>query len=222
MSQFLTLEPVLAELRATGWSVIASVAKADLLRIMRGLGDLVLQPRTESPWKVLRPAESGICGTFTARFGLGAFPPHTDGAHVQVPPRFIALRVGGSAGTAVPTRIARPRLDDLDRRELGVLMRASWRVRGPAGAFLAPLVEPRNNERGYRIRFDPLRMHPLHSECGHALQLLSQLTFSSRVEPSLGPVGSAIILDNWRVLHWRGPVPAEEVNSRVLERIVVR
>jgi hypothetical protein len=91
--------------------------------------------------------------SLSARFGTGAFPFHTDGAHHEKVPHFLFMRL------VEPERSSRKTLlldfrGALNENSNQVLRSEMWRVRGGARPFLSPIVGDDF------LRFDPCVMKP--------------------------------------------------------------
>jgi alpha-ketoglutarate-dependent taurine dioxygenase len=201
-----TVAPDLGKLLQAGFLLVPYDADAELAILASRLGKIASH-------RVLRARESAAApaDTLTARHGLGAFPMHTDGATQPTPPRWLVMRALTPTDTATVLYDATPAVADPVNRSL---LRRPWAVvpGGARHAFYAPILQPLGC--GWRIRYNRACMHPTagtsQPDC---LTLLAGR--EHRWEP-----GEALIIDNWRVLHARGPVATGE--SRQLERISVK
>jgi L-asparagine oxygenase len=156
--------------------------------------------------------------TYSDEYGLGTFPLHTDLAHWYAPPRYFLLRcVLGF--DAVATLV----VDG---------MRAVRRV-GPEILFRA-LMQPRRSLMGRRsllrlydpgiarVRWDERYIVPA-STAGlrGSTSLKEVLAGEDPVRLSLALPGDTLIIDNWRIVHGRAPVP-ESCRARVVERVYLQ
>lgn len=163
--------------------------------------------------RALHPTQSRR-GTFSAKFGKGAQPFHTDAAFLGRPPRFVLLRlVGGDERT--PTYVM-----DVQRllvTEQQNLENSRWTVFGRPIPFAAGGVGESAGRRV--IRFDPFCMKPRNREAQRCIPGLSFGRIQNRASKITLKHHDVLVLDNWRVLHARGAV---EINSdRTIERILI-
>jgi hypothetical protein len=195
-----------AQLAREGW----------ILSDLSVFGDLI----DEAEATVLRPsARNGTArGSLSAAHGLGAFPGQTDGAHLVRPPRWV-LFWSMSGDSDVATVV-------WDVRGLGAgselatdLVEGTWSVRGGRIPFYSSVLAPDADPRVVtRLRYNALCMTPLTPRARAA---------QDRLDAWLGELNpacvrweprSALLLDNWRVLHGREAVTPAESTSRVLAR----
>jgi hypothetical protein len=142
-------------------------------------------------------------GTMSSVTGLGPQPPHTDGAHLVSPPRYIALRCDAIGAEPCPTV-----LWSLDKKALTLsppklLLQPGWVVRRSASMkFYSQVLEFMHGGL-FRIRFDPICMSlpSMPNAIEEVWQSLIANSIESRFEWS---VGDTILIDNWRTLHARG------------------
>lgn len=163
-----------------------------------------------------RPSSCATPNTYSGNFGLREFPLHTDLAHWAVPPRYVALR-STAAHNSVPTLL----VDGLlIRQALGdqALRRALVLSRRPMGGRrqLLCLAEPVSDEATLRIRWDELFLRPATLQSATTCDAVQGAIQRIRaMEQVLGDPGDTLILDNWRMLHGRGPVPLQAQNRRL-------
>jgi hypothetical protein len=198
-----------------GWVAIRGVRSPEFVALARSLGAprhrdggvverLRIRDRGDAPPRSL----SGV-------HGRGAFPLHTDYAHRAIPPRYVLLR-NASKGTVRPTIVATLEAMQRDQHATELLQRRMWIVRGGRGAFYAPVLFG----AGRFVRWDAECMSP-SALAADALavwvECLSRAT-AIRIEWT---EDTAIILDNWRVMHGRDGVAIQSDENRILERIAV-
>lgn len=204
-------------LRSLGWVTLSNYSRqTPTLDLARALGEPVRSPSGEFARNLI-PIENGeaIPGSFSHKFGKGEFPLHTDTAFWPVPARYLVFRAIGD--TRRKTLIAP--VAQVIPRGLAQKVRASvWiiRCRRP---FYCSMQFQQLGEVGFR--YDPMIMQPAN------LSAMSVgCSFSSALAqfPSIPvdwTIAGTVIIDNWRVLHGRGPAPCGE-GPRVLERVYVR
>lgn len=171
-----------------------------------------------SPVHQLRPTpkDKTTPNTYSGIYGLDAFPFHTDMAHWRHPPRFIILRcIVGFA--EVPTLLA-DGAEIVREADESVLARALVQPRRPVRGRL-PLLRIFQPGEGFGlIRWDEKFFKPASPAGEHGVESFRAAlgTVSKR---SIGLVerGDTIVIDNWRMLHARSPVPPA-CEGRILER----
>lgn len=177
-----------------------------------------------TPWEgrlvqQLTPRVSATPNTYSGIYGLDRFPFHTDLAHWYRPPRYLILRcIRGYPD--VPTLL-------LDRRPLvekvtpDVLVRAVVKPRRPRHGAIPLFRLYEATDTGYRLRWDETFLEPASKVGELAFELM--IKYLDLVEPhcvSLQRPGDTIIIDNWRMLHARSPIPLGR-EDRTIERIYV-
>ena len=180
---------------------------------MSEIAEVLKVPSADHRVLAAREREDARAGTLSGRYGMGAFPWHTDGAHHAQPPRLSLMRRRGPTGT--PTLL-------LDAHSLlavapGLaeqLRRQTWLVDAGASPFYASIVG-----RAGRVRFNRHLMTPTSARAGEA-----ELAFQALIEGA-DPVEHAweanelLLLDNTRVVHARPPIGENDAN-RELERLL--
>ncbi len=175
--------------------------------------------RPMTPWsgglvQDLVPRAGSTPNTYSGIYGLGRFPLHTDLAHWRAPPRYLLLRcVKGYAD--VPTMLldGEAIFKDLPAN---MLSRAIFKPRRPRNGSipLLRLYEPK--EEGYCLRWDEEFIEPASkigavAEAGFKAQL-------GKLPPkpiALARAGDMLLIDNWRVLHARSPIPADRADRKI-------
>lgn len=167
----------------------------------------------------LRPRDTRTAGDnqYSGVYGLRAFPLHTDLAHWTIPPRFFMLRCIVPAEEVctliLPWATVMPMLGSIDMRKS--VFTARKKRSGCSG-----LVRAMSRHAGEDIRrWDSMFLKPLNQPARELDQLLrdARWTQSARRIP-LRRTGDTILIDNWRVLHGRDPVPPD-CTGRRLERV---
>lgn len=161
--------------------------------------------------------EGSTPNTYSGNFGIADFPLHTDLAHWAVPPRYLALRcVIGSKG--VTTRVLDGKLieNSIGRhRLLRTLVQPRRRLAG--GKHLLRLLDMVPAEGTERMRWDPLFLRPANDVAAEVLnEVRNALMVIVPEEVNLYAPGDTLLIDNYRMLHGRSPVPPHSV--RVIAR----
>lgn len=188
----------------------------DALAVANALGQPI-EPWEGGTVQDLVPRSTATPNTYSGSYGLGCFPFHTDLAHWRIPPRYLLLRcVTGYAD--VPTLL----LDGksiFDAVTLDILTRAIFKPRRPRQGTLALLRLCESTSDGYCFRWDELFLKPASKIGDLASQRIKdQLDKCEPLKIALARVGDTLLIDNWRMLHARSPIPAER-EDRKIQRI---
>lgn len=161
--------------------------------------------------------DEATANTYSGLFGLNEFPFHTDLAHWRFPPRFLVLRciIGFEA---VPTLL----LDGYkiaDKLGKESLSRALVKPRRPLRGKLPLMSLLQIRAENTIIRWDNIFLKPA-SDLGKAEFEKFQAAVNNEncISISMVSSGDTLVIDNWRMLHARAPVP-ENCRNRKLERI---
>lgn len=173
----------------------------------------------DDPVQELVPIDQNVAppNTYSGIFGRDRFPFHTDLAHWRDPPRYLMLRcVKGYLD--IPT----PVIDGHDLvQAIGpdLLNRALVKPRRPRGGSFSMLTlrEP-EGDRPALIRWDEVYLKPASKLGEQAISRMKvEIDRRQAIENALVQPGDMMIIDNWRMLHARAPVPAER-EDRMIER----
>jgi len=153
-----------------------------------------------SPQQLLpKPKSRARSNSLSSKYGLGEFPPHTDGAHLRPSPRFVVLWSLHRDDTNTPTYLRRfvPALLKPDLYE--TLKESVWsvRIRDSLHFYKRPL-----SPDGSEIAWDPGCF--VHDRTG-GLQV-AEVDAAFRDLPHeavFWKSGVAVIINNRRVLHSR-------------------
>jgi len=157
-----------------------------------------------------REREHARPGTLSARFGREAFPWHTDGAHLGLPPRISLMRALEPSVTPTLVLDLQLHLESADDLRRG-LRRGVWTVHGGGRPFHAPAISSHG-----QIRFNAAIMTPRTFEAMEAHAALESLLAAASGTPcTWSDADHVLVIDNARMLHARPPVEDE---ARRLER----
>jgi L-asparagine oxygenase len=167
----------------------------------------------------LRPRESDKVGQnqYSGNYGLGDFPLHSDLAHWSLPPRYFLLRcIEGRR--EVFTRVL-PWTAVLASVGLSVLQRAVFAGRKRRLGCCSLVHAMSRHEKGNVFRWDPVFLRPLNAAAQELATHMKDSKWANRAtEIPLCRPGDTMLIDNWRALHGRSPVPAGGT-GRLLERV---
>lgn len=166
---------------------------------------------------VVRQPSEAHRNSLSSRYGTGAFPLHTDGAHHAVVPKYVILRMTSERESSRGTVLMDFR-NSLDPHQAGVLSHEPWIVRTGRRAFLSSILD------GKSLRFDFDIMVPALPGSARAPGIVRAVAASARSTVLKWTQHLTVIIDNHRVVHGRESVTPEllETEERQLERILVR
>lgn len=195
--------------RSEGWATLpGSLPDFRAWAFVSGLSEVTTR-RGADAMDLLRPVarEAARPRSLSARYGIGAQPLHTDGAHQVVPPDLIVLQAAAASST--PTLLWKPPNEPW------------WREHWNHAVFVV------NNGRRSRLataalrsggfRFDPGCMSPGDARAralARELEAAARLAFEHRWDGQ----GQLLIIDNRSALHARAAVGAAD-RDRALVRI---
>lgn len=207
-----------------GWATFSwEGTRAALLKLARELGEPIPSRKAGDLVDRLVPttAEKAHLRSMSTLFGEGAFPFHTDAAYLRIPPRFAILRHAEGEFVSRPTLLLDSQRLPLSSYALNILRREVWLVNGGRGRFYTPILNETLVPGTTIARFDRNCMKPVGDEASRSLEILENVLALSEPQSISWSKARVLIVDNWRVLHARGPKPSEENESRVLERVLV-
>jgi L-asparagine oxygenase len=192
---------------------VQPLSEGDVMSLASDLGQ-IYTPDSLPTIQELKPrkADSESPNTYSGNFGFEKFPFHTDMANWHVPPRYLLLRCL-VPDPKVVTSIVRAGFVE-DAVGGSTLRRAKFMPRRPVSGrvFHVKLLE------GDCFRWDPLFIEPVNARSEEVREKISNLPLGDASEEViLQNAGQWILLDNWRVLHSRSPVPLG--SNRVIQRV---
>jgi L-asparagine oxygenase len=189
----------------------------DELSIAQSLGSVLALSDGPALHSLTPSSKTGSTpNTYSGIYGFERFPFHTDLAHWRLPPRYLVLRceIGFKE---VPTMLADGNhLADVSGRS--ALKRALVQPRRPINGKV-PLLRLYETCQGSELlRWDEVFFKPA-SKAGE----IGVAKFRDAIENNtptlvcLAARGDTLIIDNWRMLHARAPIP-NGCESRLLRR----
>jgi hypothetical protein len=151
--------------------------------------------------------------SLSAKFGVGGFPYHTDGAYFSIPPRFIVLRYIKGIEDPTPTTLCN--LTDINGADKQLLKDAIWKVRSIKSFYSTILAQDSSF-----YRFDNCVMQPLNKANDNSA-FFSDIVSNLSTQTINWEINKTIVINNWKYLHNRPEVKDEEVNYRTLQRIMI-
>lgn len=159
--------------------------------------------------------------TYSGNFGVGEFPLHTDLAHWAIPPRYLVLRcIQGASEVGTGLIDGNSLIQNLGST---LLRRALVQPRRPLcnGKQLLRLLDCLDNCDTPVLRWDSIYLRPATVTSEAAFTLVSKHIASMAVDDVvlLAP-GDTLVVDNWRMIHRRSPVP-KSAKNRHIDRVYV-
>jgi alpha-ketoglutarate-dependent taurine dioxygenase len=214
-----------AELREKGFTVLRELTPhLPTTHVAAALGKVIdvgsLLPSSGVPTvQSLRPRAREDVGQnqYSGHYGLEDFPLHSDLAHWAIPPRYFLLRCIAGAGD-VFTRILpwTAVLPSFGKSALQRAVFAGRKKRFGSSGLVRAMCQCESSEL---FRWDPVFLRPLNRPAQELAAVMGDPNWSqAAMEIPLCRPGDTIVIDNWRMLHGRSPVPEHSI-SRFLERV---
>jgi len=213
----------LHELSESGWLLVKEVRTTGLLQLARELGEPV-PSRLGGPLVdrlAPKPKEEAPPRSMSAFFGLGEFPFHTDCAHFRIPPRFLLLRLAEGATSDRPTLAQEFRQLGLNANQRNELLRHVWLVNGGRRCFFSSILSDSLIPGHTLVRYDQCCIRPALPGFAVSAAILEHAMHEVVPVAVDWKPDEVLIIDNWRVLHARGPATNQAKSPRVLERVLV-
>ncbi len=212
-------EFVAGRVRAQGFAHLSALEPEETTEaIAIRLGEIIA-PGRHAAIQTLRPrtAAEAAPNTYSGQYGMNDFPLHTDLAHWPSPPRYFLLRCVVGA-EAVPTLLVDSAFL-ISRVSAVSLARGLMVSRRPIEGKIRLLALRQRTDNGeWLLRWDRTFIRPA-SDAGAsaAARLTAALAEAPRQLVTLQAPGDTLIVDNWRMLHGRGPIP-RAARARLIER----
>lgn len=206
-------------LEKKGFAFEEGVSERALLKLVKGLGEMRMDPRSPEMIRAIVPqkAAASKTNTLSSRYGVGAFPFHTDTAHWAKPARYLILYCVHSGEGKRPTLLQDSRSWKLSLKQQNAVCREVWKTGfvNPSLCTVAKMTEARLS-----IRFDRDCMSPMTKEATSLKNwLIALIDITPTSEISWAPK-CLLILDNHRMLHARGHSEIAD-EGRILKRILI-
>lgn len=201
--QLTRVQSALTEADKNGWAVLNMEP-----------GRLEYEVRTATDYEVVakstlnaRKKQDAKPGTLSSHVGLQQQPPHTDGAHLAIPPSYVLLRP--QAATTTPTVVA-----PIDVSSMSVEVRCAglngvFKVRNGNNTFLT------HGLVGRSIRYDPMCMHACDQRARDFERFVVESATASAFEYVHPESRPWLVLSNTGCLHGRASVPTDAEVRRI-------
>lgn len=210
---------LLAELMEAGWSLIENVASDyELESISNSVGHIVPHPNGKLIDKIVpNSGEGKVVGTLSNIFGLDRFPLHTDTAFWPTPARFVLLSCATVSKCDTYFVSKETIWRNLGPDAIKGAERAVFKIKTNSRQFYSSLIFRQDDVTG--IKYDLTCMYPANKSAENFVANMRDI--ETRIEPNRvsWSGNKAIIFDNWKVLHGRGPAIINE--DRLLKRIYI-
>ena len=194
-------------------------SQSRLLEVAWAIGRPKMSPAGEVI-KLLTPriAVESRARTLSATYGRGPFPLHTDTAFWPVPCRYLIFRATGDVRRPTTVLSFAELLENLGTKFRSLAEQSIWLARTRERAFYCSMTFRVGNERCWR--YDSQCMFPVNNAASQVEQILGRQIPGIEETDLEWEDDIAVVMDNWKVLHGRGPMPLDE-KQRILERIYV-
>jgi hypothetical protein len=164
------------------------------------------------------PSFNSTPNTYSGNYGHAEFPLHTDLAHWQVPPRYLALRcIVGTESVSTRLLDSRKIVLRFGRNELRRILVHPRRAVDGRRPLLRVLDTP--TKTGESFRWDTLFNQPTTNFSENMIsEIVQLLTVLDEERICLASNGDTLVIDNWRMLHGRSAV-AQNATQRKIERV---
>ena len=215
----MSVQHVVAQLEERGYHLAYEPCSDALLEFISPLGKILVDPRSPTPVRDIRPqpVAEAKANTLSSRYGLGGFPFHTDAAHWRIPARYLVLYCvqPGSGGRPTLMKDSRVWLERDDLKYAAT--REIWKSghARPQLCTVGIMIKDR-----FAVRFDEACMIPMTAAASRLRDKIRTCIESSPIINVVWAPGTVLILDNHRMLHARGTAVRPDTD-RVLRRILV-
>lgn len=210
----------LRSLRSSGFHYQSGVELEACLPIAEFLGFPVSDARSPDPRRLISPQTVATAkpNTLSSRYGMRAFPFHTDAAYWPIPPRFILFHCLSPGAGSRPTLLIDPRAWRLLDGERRALCNEVWRLTTKRPFFCTAGTQRGD---GLCLRFDEACMTPVTAGALSVRDTIRDAMRNSDVITIHWRSGDLLLVDNLRLLHARGEARYPD-EDRVLARILIR
>jgi hypothetical protein len=217
-----TDRPILASLSRYGWTryVATGADTAALVDEMFRLGDLLgtrARGRAGISEELIQPQTSEVAHprSLSAQYGLNALPFHVELSYRTRPCRYLLLGCidPGSPGTL--TKLLDWRTLGFSPKELHLLESAPILVRSGRRSFYSTILCYSRT----LLRYDPGCLEAVDERGRAVLRLVEHRLALGSSRFHEWRRGDILIIDNWRILHGRGPT--QQGSGRRLARLLI-
>lgn len=206
---------IISELETNFFVKLKVKTTSDFLSLGENIGEIIPSRRNSSQIDFLTVKNKSLTErSLSSKFGVDAFPLHTDGAYLSNPPKYILLRNPGSSNTCT-TVLCVPHLSKKETKEIE---KDVWLINGGRGKFYGNLIEFENNY--FRYRYDLNCMRPALSINSNSEEIFKASISKAKYFEIQWKNNDCLIFNNWKLLHARSN--ASKATERVLERMWIK
>ncbi|KEO82009.1 hypothetical protein [Tumebacillus flagellatus] len=211
-------------LNEEGWIEVSKKEYGSILELAQKLGRPVPSRQNGSIIDRLKPTlpENAHSKSLSVKYGLESFPFHTDGAYFNCPPRYVLLSLADDSNlNDRPTLLIDTNDLDFSEDEKKTLLRDVFIIKGGGRSFLSSILD-RSVISGKTIfRYNKDIMKPAHQSFQNSLTLMDVKLRSADPVFIKWTSDKIVVIDNWRMLHGRGTSHINDMNFRILNRVLV-
>ena len=163
-----------------------------------------------------RHKEDSPSNIYSGTYGTGEFPLHTDLAHWLVPPRYLLLRCLHGTPAVATTLLDITSFIGILGEDIakGAIVRP--RRPHPFGSP-GPLTVIFHRSSTLGVRWDRLFLSPVNLYSREAVNKMACMSQATPYQKTIvfEDCGDTLLIDNWRCLHGRSPVPAHGAGRRI-------
>jgi hypothetical protein len=190
-----TVKEILAQVARFGFCYFATDAAQvrELVRALRRFQFIVSKTSLQ-----VKHASTAGHNTLSAKYGMDAFPFHTDFAFRAIPPRYILLLNSTDSHFLRPTLVTR--MEMLSARLQQQIRLSTWKLVTSEKHYLVSGQFIRNGQKVWRWDCDFLSPANREAEQTRSDASMAMLEIA---EPIMWPPQSAVLIDNWCCVHAR-------------------
>lgn len=212
-------------LESRGWvsftlsSSTESQLRAQLLTLAAGLGTPAATRTGGNLCDTLLPtaADPAKPRSLSKIHAVGEFPLHMDTAHWLTPCRYVMLACVSPGSASRLSLLMDTRRLPLSEAQSSLLHSTPLRVTNGRNSFFSTIL---SKARPF-VRFDPGCMTASTPEGVKTLSILEKKNWPDHIETVCWEAGAVVVIDNWRMLHGRGPADCPDADRKLL-RISIR
>lgn len=169
----------------------------------------------------LRPREASeeLINQYSGIYGLNEFPFHSDLAHWHMPPHYLMLRCIRGSKDVITNLLPLSSFEDkIGKSAIKFALVAPRRKSKLQTICPLPVRFKKSGDHG--VRWDLLFLQLLNDSAREVYRSMSSISWGGNeiIPACLENAGDTLIIDNWKMLHNRSPVPDASM-YREIERV---
>lgn len=214
----MNIDQIRKNISGEGYSYLKNFPEKDLLLLAYALGVPIPNKRDQKIIKEIRPEsiEQANPNTLSSRYGIAAFPYHTETAFLREPVKYLILYCENPGAGKRPTNLLDFFTIPFSKIEKKVFSSEVWKTTQILRPFLTTIIT--ENSKTRFVRFDMDCMLPVTTGEG---QVILNHYIKEAVPISINwEAKDLLIVDNFRILHGRGNSNKPDPD-RILKRVIV-